>query len=1424
MNKKSTLILLLALLLNGSMMASGIIRPFQLSTSVTELPGFDADSVMYLSTVQPELDKILRDSPSSFVLEMPYDRAGRTLRLELERTRVFDGAPQVNAIDQEGSRAVQVEDGLHYRGVMQGSAKSVVAISFFRNEIMGMVTAVEWEGNRTISKVKTDPSGTLYAFVSDQGLSSPMPIECQTKSQDGVDMPGGIPNQRMGTGSQNCVRLYLEADFQMYLDFGSNTSNVANYITALMNQSFAIFASENVNMTISEISVWTVGDPYRLITNRGDILTTFRSNRQTYNGDLAHLLSTRTANLGGVAFLDVLCFNPNGHAFSNIYTTFNTVPVYSWSVMVVTHEIGHNLGSNHTQWCGWTGGALDNCYTTEGGCPPGPAPTNGGTIMSYCHLTSYGINLANGFGQQPGDLIRSRVYNAFCLNSCFCAPSVSITASPAGVICTNTCVTFSASVTNGGSNPGYQWYVNGVLVGAGATYSSCILRNGDEVYCLLDSDAPCAPPGTVISNSVDMLVSSTLTPSITISTATNSVCSGSPVTFTSNIVNGGSSPTRQWLVNGVVSGTGPTFTTSSLINGNVVSCRLNSSYGCASPASVISTGITMVVSATVAPTVTISTSSTSSCFGTPVRFDATILNGGSNPFLEWYVNGSFVASGNSTFYVTSTLANGDRVECVVYSSSSCASPTFDVSNTITVSVGSSNNISTNGLLAWYPFNGNALDNSGNNFHGNFQSSGLGRDRFGSVNNSVVTNGVGGSVEVGSPPGINAISTGLTVSAWVFSGANNSSQTAIVSKWNFDIVNDQYLLWLYFGKPNFAIGNSTTGASGVQSPTALRDSVWYHLVGTWDNTGLHRIYINAALSASQSFPGFNVINNTSQTPLRIGTENGTYRAFKGQIDDVRIYNRVLNQQEILSLYNESTNAAIFIAPSANNVCQGTPIQFTSTLTGSGTSPSLMWYVNGVATNVTTPSFTSSTLNNGDIVTCQMISSDPCVSPNSTTSNAVSMRILPSIIQCASISTPTLSVCATDTVVFSTTLCDQSVQSYYQWFKNGSPIAGGNNSTLSITGLMSGDMIYCEVTSLAPCISPSVLTSNTLMITLSPPLNNSVSISANATNICPGQAAILTATPFNGGGSPTFNWYVNGNLQPGATGANFIYAPQNGDQVYCRMISSLSCVTPAQPVSNSILLTVLPNATAQVSLAGIPSLICSGDTVLVQANVVNGGSAPSFEWRVNGMLVQTTALPQFNWVNPINGDQLQCTMRSNDPCVSVPLVSSAISVASVIVAAIPVITSNGTTLTSSAAINYQWYVNGNLITGANGQQYTPLMNGLYNVMTTDFNGCEGFSNAFQFLTTGVSENSAGFPGTALFPNPADDRVILTLPEAKQLSVALFTVEGKFLGTWFDGPVPPGGTQFELSTRSIASGNYLLRLISDRTAGSLRLVVLH
>jgi hypothetical protein len=283
----------------------------------------------------------------------------------------------------------------------------------------------------------------------------------------------------------------------MFLDKGSSTINVVNYVSGIYNQVVILYANETITTLISEIFVWTSADPYIGLSGSSAHLNDFRVNRPVIDGDLGHLLSTKSINVGGIAYVDVLCNNAYRYAFSNIDNTYSNFPTYSWTVMVVTHEMGHNLGSPHTQNCGWVGGALDNCYTTEGGCPPGPAPTTGGTIMSYCHLASYGINFNNGFGTQPGDLIRLRVNAANCID-CDCIPNISIT----HPICTN--AGFVATYSFGGNAPSFQWRKNGINVGTNSdTYIDPTLVSGDQLDVILTSNALCA---TVTKDTSNLIV------------------------------------------------------------------------------------------------------------------------------------------------------------------------------------------------------------------------------------------------------------------------------------------------------------------------------------------------------------------------------------------------------------------------------------------------------------------------------------------------------------------------------------------------------------------------------------------------------------------------------------------------------------------------------------------------------------------------------------------------------------------------------------------------------------------------------------------------------------------------------------------------------------------------------------------------------
>ncbi|MCO6460399.1 MAG: fibronectin type III domain-containing protein [Saprospiraceae bacterium] len=363
----------------------------------------------YVTMVKAALEDLVKERPEAISLSVPY--FGQSLDMDLVKVDVLSGDFRTYTSDS-GNKPVPYEPGVYYRGVIKGDSRSVVALSFFADEVIGMASSNE-RGNISFNRVDKSDDYLLY---SDKDLLVTNPTFCSTEEPENYAQEvQEYLNNYIETRDVKCVKVYIECDYALYQNKGS-VSNVNNWISAVYNNVAALYANEQITTQISTTYVWTSADPYSK-TSSSTALTQFRNNRPSFNGDLAHLAALGGNNIGGVAWLDVLCSNYN-YAYSNIQSSYQNVPTYSWTVEVMTHEMGHNLGSPHTQSCSWVGGALDNCYTTEGGCPPGPPPTNGGTIMSYCHLTSYGINFNNGFGTQPGDLIRSKVNAANCLGTC----------------------------------------------------------------------------------------------------------------------------------------------------------------------------------------------------------------------------------------------------------------------------------------------------------------------------------------------------------------------------------------------------------------------------------------------------------------------------------------------------------------------------------------------------------------------------------------------------------------------------------------------------------------------------------------------------------------------------------------------------------------------------------------------------------------------------------------------------------------------------------------------------------------------------------------------------------------------------------------------------------------------------------------------
>ena len=164
-------------------------------------------------------------------------------------------------------------------------------------------------------------------------------------------------------------------------------------------------------------------------------------------------------------------------------------------------------------------------------------------------------------------------------------PSV-IIASDALTICSGSPSTFTATPVNGGTAPVYQWQVNGSLAPGStnsATYTSSGLNDNDVIRCLLTSNASCLTTTSAYSNSFSMSVNKSLVSTVTLSSTPSPICAGDKVDFTATPTNEGTAPDYVWQVNGNPApgaANSPAYSSSVLVDGDVVSVGLSDAVGC----------------------------------------------------------------------------------------------------------------------------------------------------------------------------------------------------------------------------------------------------------------------------------------------------------------------------------------------------------------------------------------------------------------------------------------------------------------------------------------------------------------------------------------------------------------------------------------------------------------------------------------------------------------------------------------------------------------------------------------------------------------------------------------------------------------------------------------------------------------------------
>ena len=337
-------------------------------------------------------------------------------------------------------------------------------------------------------------------------------------------------------------------------------------------------------------------------------------------------------------------------------------------------------------------------------------------------------------------------------------------------------------------------------------------------------------------------------------------------------------------------------------------------------------------------------------------------------------------------------------------------------------------VPTNGLVGWWPFNGNANDESGNGNNGTVNGATLTTDRFGNANKaySFIP---GTTINVAHNPQLN-VDSNYCISVWYNIANDNYPANDILIKGPNDYSGNAFYLRQHansFQTPTLVFRIDFQGNPGA--------TVQYSELNTnnpninqWHNVTINTInstsfmYIDNILVDSVNVPHIgNLINNISN--LYFG---GGYYPFDGIIDDIAFWNRSLSSCEISNLYNAQVNgllSSISVTPQVASIGSNVSLSISTN------STSLQWQTNGVnlgwqnvPTNLTYSGGTTNTLTINNVQLSNHNQPFRVIASNgncSDTSNIATIQIADTCITNVTVY-DTLLTTVTDTLIINTTL--------------------------------------------------------------------------------------------------------------------------------------------------------------------------------------------------------------------------------------------------------------------------------------------------------------------------------------------------------------------------------------------------------------------
>lgn len=879
---------------------------------------------------------------------------------------------------------------------------------------------------------------------------------------------------------------------------------------------------------------------------------------------------------------------------------------------------------------------------------------------------------------------------------------------------------------------------------------------------------------------------------ITTPPANQTICIGSPVTFSVTVTNP-STATYQWQkgTTNITGANSATYTIPATVAGDAGTYRVIVGGACPAVTPVTSTAATLTLNTPAAIT-TQPAAAQNICEGSPVTFSVAAT--GTGLTYQWKKGGSAITGATSASYTIPVVAPGDAGNYTVdvIGTAPCGTVTSSASVLtikplpLIITPASATNFCVGGSVVlnapttpstltyqWQNNNINITGQTGNAYTATTSGSYTAMitntaNGCTDTSNIILVSAAGAPQAIINPAGNASFCQGGSITL------HGNNTAGLTYEWYLNGgstpvgLDSTYVATApgsYTLKVSIGAGCSTTSTATVVSVNALPTI-------TTVPTGNQAICQNDTLTITALYNNATLVWRFNGNPITGATSN-TYKATATGNYTVTATSTVtgcVNTSAAVTLTVNPLPTVTVISANAATFCDGG----TDTLKASPTTGlTYLWYRNGTQITPAATGANYVATQSGSYTVVATSTTTGCSRTSAATT--VTANPLPNVVITPSLG---LNICQGQT----TNLCVPTGTGLtYVWRNGGTPITGatsacyGANATGNYSVTVTNTSTGCSATSAVAAVTVS-------------PIPTATATARGNTTACQGDTVWLDA---NIGANLTYQWRLNSNPIPGATGASYGAIASGAYTV--TVTNGANCSVTSAIVN----VTINPRPTATISYT-TPVTFCEGGAVVL-TGVSNTGI--TYQWQNNGA--------------PISGATSNNYIASSTGSYSVIITNalgcSTVSPTILVVSnpnPVPVITRNGNILSTGTYATYQWYFNSQPIPGATNQSITVTQNGGYAVFVTDVNNCTNYSQVYFLNNVGVGGPLLSGASIKVFPNPVRNTLNIEAPAV--VNVTIRDLTGREVMKVSDA------RQIDMSI--LSDGAYML-MISDKNGNMVK-----